>query len=151
MVEKKLLFVRKKIVYKTNIINKFYRYSLVGVLNSLICLSLIFVLHNFFNLGYWPSSSLGYISGILISYKFNKNYTFEYNNKNFFTFFKFCIYVFIIFYLSFFISDFIIFSLFSGLYFNLSYKLLSNLSIFFGICFYIILNFLAMNFLIFKK
>ncbi|CAH1209232.1 hypothetical protein PAECIP111892_03178 [Paenibacillus auburnensis] len=55
----------------------FFKFILVGVLNTLVGLGSIFILFNTLHFNYWVSTSLGNIIGIICSYVLNKNFTFQ--------------------------------------------------------------------------
>jgi putative flippase GtrA len=57
--------------------NSFYRFLLVGVANTLIGLSTIFVLLNLFGWTYWWATFTGNSIGAVISYFLNRSFTFN--------------------------------------------------------------------------
>jgi putative flippase GtrA len=59
-----------------------YRFLIVGFINTIIGLALIYLLYNVFNLGYWGSTAPVYLVGSILSYVLNKNYTFSYKKKD---------------------------------------------------------------------
>ncbi|MBM6617081.1 GtrA family protein [Bacillus suaedaesalsae] len=59
--------------------NTFIRFALVGVINTAIGLSVIFLLLNVFQLSYWVSSSIGTAIGALFSFLLNRRFTFKSN------------------------------------------------------------------------
>lgn len=58
------------------------RFGLVGVLNTLIGTSVMFVAYNVLGCGYWISSALNYILGSIFSYFANKLFTFKSQEKS---------------------------------------------------------------------
>jgi putative flippase GtrA len=56
--------------------NVFTRFLLVGVVNTLTGLSIIFVLLNVFGFSYWISTFVGNCVGALVSYLLNRTFTF---------------------------------------------------------------------------
>ncbi|WP_314590272.1 GtrA family protein [Paenibacillus terrigena] len=56
---------------------QFIRFLIVGVLNTLVGLSTIFILYNVFQINYWLSTSIGNIIGGVCSYLLNRKYTFN--------------------------------------------------------------------------
>lgn len=60
----------------------FILFILVGIVNTLVSLVLMFVLSP---LGYWKSTAIAYIAGGLVSFFLNRYVTFK-NNGNFFKF-----------------------------------------------------------------
>jgi putative flippase GtrA len=57
--------------------NTFIRFLLVGFVNTLTGLSIIFILINVFDWTYWPSTMMGNVFGASISYFLNKTITFQ--------------------------------------------------------------------------
>ncbi|MEH7382902.1 GtrA family protein [Bacillus sp. JJ1533] len=56
--------------------NTFIRFLLVGVLNTLVGLSSIFMLLHVIGLSYWISTFLGNSIGAVVSYQLNRRFTF---------------------------------------------------------------------------
>lgn len=56
---------------------RFLRFLMVGVLNTLLALSLIFFFMNILGQGYWPSTFLGNAAGMVCSYLLNRSFTFK--------------------------------------------------------------------------
>lgn len=54
-----------------------FKFGVVGVVNSLITLSIIFMLMKIFNVSYIISNVLGYLFGIINSFIWNKKWTFQ--------------------------------------------------------------------------
>ena len=55
----------------------FLRFLLVGLLNTLVSSSVMFLLYNLTHCGYWFSSAVSYVVGSVVSYFLNKNFTFR--------------------------------------------------------------------------
>ncbi|WP_257535592.1 GtrA family protein [Mesobacillus foraminis] len=55
----------------------FIRFLLVGVLNTIIGLSIMFILLNLFGWSYWQSTFTGNSIGAIISYFLNRSFTFN--------------------------------------------------------------------------
>ncbi|WP_010349592.1 GtrA family protein [Paenibacillus peoriae] len=58
---------------------EFLRFLLVGVINTLIGLSIIYLFYNLFHFNYWISTSCGNIIGGVCSFFLNRNFTFKVN------------------------------------------------------------------------
>lgn len=61
-----------------------FKYSFVGVFNTLIGLSVIYILYNFFHFGYVFANIGGHAAGLLNSFIWNKRWTFQ-SSKHFST------------------------------------------------------------------
>ncbi|MDR6553825.1 GtrA family protein [Paenibacillus qinlingensis] len=59
----------------------FARFLLVGVFNTLVGLSISFVLFNLFDLNYWISTFGGNTIGAVVSYLLNRTFTFRSNTS----------------------------------------------------------------------
>ena len=68
-----------------------YRFLIVGVLNTVLGLVLMFFLYNVLNLGYWGSSAPVYVIGSVFSYIMNKKFTFSYKKRDFKSVIRFAI------------------------------------------------------------
>ncbi len=55
----------------------FWRFIIVGVINTLVGTAVMFGLYNLAHASYWVSSAANYIVGSIVSYFLNKYYTFE--------------------------------------------------------------------------
>lgn len=62
--------------------NTLIRYILIGVLNTIIGISVILLLLEVFNLSYWSSTFIGNSVGAGASYFLNRNFTFKSNVEN---------------------------------------------------------------------
>ncbi len=74
----------KKLFDKT-----FWKFILVGIVNTIFGTTIMFVAYNVFNFSYWISSAANYILGSILSYFLNKYFTFQNKSKNIKTIFKF--------------------------------------------------------------
>lgn len=59
----------------------FWKFILVGIVNTLIGTAVMFSLYNIFHFSYWISSAANYIVGSVVSFFLNKNFTFQNINK----------------------------------------------------------------------
>lgn len=57
------------------------RYLLVGILNTIICLSIIFICFDLVNLNYQLSYLIGFICGTINSFIINRTFTFKSNSN----------------------------------------------------------------------
>ncbi len=68
----------KKLLDKT-----FWKFILVGVVNTLFGSGVMFLCYNLLHWGYWPASAANYICGSVLSYFLNKSFTFQNREKGF--------------------------------------------------------------------
>lgn len=57
--------------------NSFVRFILVGIINTIIGLSAMYILLHAFGLSYWVSTFLGNSIGAVVSFFLNRNFTFK--------------------------------------------------------------------------
>ncbi|WP_293970280.1 GtrA family protein [uncultured Ruminococcus sp.] len=60
---------------------KFWKFIMVGILNTIVGMGLQFLFFNLFGWGEWISSIVGYILGSILSYFLNKYFTFKNKEK----------------------------------------------------------------------
>ena len=60
----------------------FWKFILVGIVNTIFGTTIMFVFYNLFHLSYWVSSASNYIFGSILSYFLNKFFTFEDKGNN---------------------------------------------------------------------
>lgn len=63
---------------------KFFRFILVGVINTVVGSAIIFLLYNVAHFGYWSSSASGYTFTTILSFFLNKYFTFGVKQWSFF-------------------------------------------------------------------
>ncbi|MDF2726272.1 MAG: GtrA family protein [Paenibacillus sp.] len=61
--------------------SSFLRFLLVGVFNTIVGLTSIYILLHVAHIGYWPATFLGNTIGALVSYTLNKKFTFRSDAK----------------------------------------------------------------------
>ena len=59
------------------IVKQFLKYSVVGIFNTIIGLSAIFILYNIYNVNYIWANVFGYALGLINSFTWNKRWTFR--------------------------------------------------------------------------
>ena len=126
--------------------NTFIRYILVGIINTVIGISIILLLLEVFRLSYGISTFIGNSIGATVSYFLNRNFTFKSNveNKKGILLFTFVIMA----------SYFIAYPMCYHLLFERLFQ--SNvfgkeLSIFLSACLYTILNYLGQRYVTFRR
>lgn len=60
----------------------FFRFVLVGIINTILGTAIMFVFYNVLHLSYWLSSASNYFFGSILSYFLNKYYTFRYAERS---------------------------------------------------------------------
>ena len=67
----------KKLLDKT-----FLRFAVVGIINTIVGTTIMFVFYNVFHFSYWVSSASNYIVGSILSFFLNKYFTFQNYNHD---------------------------------------------------------------------
>ena len=62
---------------KRNIFKQFFKFSIVGILNTFIGLGTILILYNIYSVNYVLANVVGYILGLINSFIWNKKWTFK--------------------------------------------------------------------------
>ncbi len=62
---------------------RFFKFIVVGVINTLFGTAIMFGFYNLLHLNYWISSAANYFFGSILSYFLNKYYTFRNTEKGF--------------------------------------------------------------------
>ncbi|GIX41674.1 MAG: polysaccharide biosynthesis protein GtrA [Leptospiraceae bacterium] len=131
----------------TNLKNTFYRttkqfvkFGIVGIINTIITLSIIFILSNYYDVHYIISNAIGYIAGFINSFIMNKFWTFKSKGNVF----KESIWFIIVFLISYGIQLIVLYYLHGILNYN------ENLSQILSMIVYTVVNFLLNKFLTFR-
>lgn len=125
------------------------RFILVGIMNTIIGTSVMFIAYNLFGLGYWISSALNYIIGSIFSYFANKYFTFKSEKKSGEEIVRFTINIVVCYFIAYGVAKPAINILLGSL--NLKISLLEQAGMLLGMCIFIVINFLGQKFFVFKK
>lgn len=123
------------------------KFILVGIINTLVGTSVMFVLYNIFGASYWFSSAMNYIVGSIVSYFLNKYFTFKYNRKDYKAVIKFVLNITICYLLAYGGAKKIMILILQ----DFDTKLRDNLSMIVGMCFFVGLNYLGQKFFVFSQ
>jgi putative flippase GtrA len=123
------------------------KFVMVGIVNTLIGTTIMFGFYNVFNLNYWISSASNYIIGSLVSYLLNKNFTFRFREKGYYSLLRFIINILTCYLLAYGIAKPIMHWILSD--FN---KIIQeNISMLLGMCLFVVFNYLGQRFFAFRK
>lgn len=126
--------------------NELIKFLMVGVLNTIIGASVMFVAYNFFGLNYWISTSLNYIVAGTFSFFANKKFTFKSEGKTFQKIILFIITLIFCYFVAFYLSKKITF------FIDISNKKLKeNISMLLGMVIYTVLNFILQKKIVFRE
>ena len=123
------------------------RFIIVGVINTLVGTTIMFVFYNVFHLSYWLSSASNYFFGSILSYFLNKSFTFKYGKTDFKSIFRFTVNILVCYLLAYGIAKPVMRYILSGY----SVSVQENLSMALGMVLFVGLNYLGQRFFAFKK
>lgn len=130
-----------KYAINQNFFQQFIKFGLVGILNTLLTLSLIFICSYVLNFYYLISNGIGYIAGFINSFLWNKYWTFRSKGSIFKEFIKF----FKVFLICYGIQFFFVFT------FVQVFKIAESISQIIGMVIYTFVNFLLNKFFTFQQ
>lgn len=125
--------------------NSFIRFIIVGVLNTLVGLSIMFFSIHMLELSYWSSTFVGNASGAVLSFFLNRVFTFESNVSIGKGAIRFTVVIFVCYFLSYFLSD-----RFADA-FPFREGIQKDFAILLGAAFYTISNYLGQKYFVFRK
>ena len=125
----------------------FIKFILVGVVNTLIGTTIMFVSYNLLHFSYWISSAANYFFDSICSYLLNKYFTFRYHEHGWSSLVRFTINIVTCYLLAYGMARPFMHWLLSG------YSLIirDNVSMTFGMCLFVVFNYLGQRFFAFKK
>ena len=126
--------------------NELVKFLIVGVLNTIIGASIMFVAYNLMGLSYWLSTSLNYIIAGIFSFFANKKFTFKSEGKTFQKIILLIITLVFCYFIAFYSSKKIM------IFINIdNIKLKENVSMVLGMIIYTALNFILQKKIVFRK
>jgi putative flippase GtrA len=128
----------------------FIRFLLVGVVNTIVGLSAMYLFLHGFSFSYWVSTFSGNIIGACVSYILNRSFTFKSNAEIGTSMVRFAIVILVCYFISYFLGQKIALYLFSQLSF-LGTKYAQDAAVLFGTGIYTITNYLGQRIFVFKQ
>ena len=125
----------------------FLKYVMVGVVNTLIGTTAMFVFYNVFHLGYWISSASNYVLGSISSYLLNRRFTFRADAYSGKTLLRFVFHIPTCYFIAYGIAKPLTRHLLEGL----SKTIQENIAMTVGLGLFIVLNYLGQRFFVFRK
>lgn len=129
--------------------NSLVKFIIVGVINTCIGLSIIFILMNLFHIGYWPATFIGNAAGAAISYILNRKFTFQSKTSVSSSSLRFLAVILLSYFGAYSLSDQIINAVFE----HTDLQILTNkeASVFLGSCLYTFANYLGQKYFVFTR
>lgn len=125
------------------------RFIIVGIMNTVIGMAAMLIAYNVFHLGYWISSAMDYIIGSIFSYFANKHFTFQSRKKSRMEIVRFIINIAVCYALAYSMARPLIEMALKDISLSVSVK--EQISMIFGMCIFIVLNYLGQKFFVFYK
>jgi len=127
----------------------FWKFLLVGVINTLFGTAVMFVFYNVFGLSYWLSSASNYFFGSILSYFLNKYFTFQNKEKSFAVVARFALNIAVCYGIAYGVAKPLARAVLSST--GASVKLQENIAMLVGMCLFVGLNYLGQRFFAFAK
>ncbi len=122
------------------------KFLIVGVINTLVGTSVMFIAYNVFHFNYWVSSAANYVVGSIVSYFLNRNFTFKSQDRSLKSVLRFILNISICYLLAYGIARPLARWIFSGL--TATWQ--DNLAMLAGMCIFVVLNYCGQRFFVFK-
>ena len=123
------------------------KFAMVGVINTIVGTTVMFVFYNVFHFSYWVSSASNYIIGSIISYLLNKNFTFRFKEQKYWSSLRFVLNILTCYLLAYGIAKPVMHWILTGF----SQTIQENVSMMLGMGLFVVFNYLGQRFFTFKK
>ena len=130
---------------------RFLKFVIVGVVNTLVGLTIMFTCYNWLHLGYWLSTALDYILASILSYYLNKHFTFQYKEVGSGSAIRFVINIAICYIAAFSVARPMVRWILYAIHIDFSKSVLENIAMLTGSGIFVIINYLGQRFFAFHK
>lgn len=125
----------------------FWKFILVGVINTLVGTGVMFLFYNVFHFGYWISSASNYVVGSIVSYLLNKHFTFQNKSRSPKVIVRFVINISVCYLVAYGVAKPLVRMLLSGM----GTVIQDNGAMLMGMCIFVVLNYLGQRFFAFRE
>lgn len=125
------------------------RFIIVGVLNTIIGMTAMFLAYNLFHMGYWLSSAMDYIVASIFSYFANKYFTFQSKKRSAMEVVRFIINVAACYLVAYGIARPVVMTFLKEM--DWSVSVMEQISMLFGLGIFIVLNYFGQRYFVFVK
>ena len=125
----------------------FWKFVLVGIINTLVGTTVMFVAYNLLHFSYWVSSASNYVVGSIVSYFLNKYFTFQNNEKSLGQLLKFILNITVCYLLAYGLAKPVV----SWILQNQSSSIQDNCSMLVGMGAFVVFNYIGQRLIVFKK
>ena len=124
----------------------FWKFILVGLVNTLSGTGIMFMFYNVFHLSYWISSASNYFFGSILSYFLNRMFTFRSNSHTKETLPRFVININLCYLVAYGLAKPLVVYILS----NAATNIQENIAMLVGMCLFVGLNYIGQRFFVFK-
>ena len=124
-----------------------FKFVIVGIINTVVGTSVMFLLYNFAGVNYWISSASNYIVGSIVSYVLNKYFTFNNKEKSVWQVVRFVINISLCYLLAYGMAKPVVEWILSPL----SVSIKENLAMLVGMGLFVIFNYVGQRYFVFKE
>ncbi len=142
-----LIGILRKLFYDKS----FVRFVLVGIVNTIVGLTVMFSCYNILHLGYWLSSATDYVLASIVSYFLNKHFTFGYHEKGWWSLARFVLNIAVCYFIAFSLARPMVRFCLSHIGWQMEVSLLENISMLIGSGLFVVINYLGQRFFAFKQ
>ena len=132
----------KKIIDITTI-----KFLIVGVINTIVGTSVMFIFYNVIHTGYWFASAANYVIGSIVSYFLNKHFTFKNKDRSFKVIVRFVVNISVCYLLAYGIAK----PLAAYILSDFSKVVRENIAMMIGMCLFVGFNYLGQRFIVFAN
>ncbi|MBB2481272.1 GtrA family protein [Bacillus sp. APMAM] len=130
--------------------HSFFRFLLVGIINTIIGLSFMYLFLHLFHFSYWLSTFIGNTIGCCVSYFLNKSFTFKSNKSFGSSIIRFILVILICYVFSYYVGEKLALLLFAQLNFLPSIYG-KDAAVLFGTGIYTICNYIGQKYFVFRS
>lgn len=123
------------------------KFLMVGIINTVVGATIMFLLYNLAHCSYWFSSACNYVTGGIVSYILNKRFTFKNNETSFAQILLFAANIAVCYVVAYKLARWGIYTLFA----QSTQKVKDNIALFCGMIVYTALNYLVQRYIVFRK
>lgn len=125
----------------------FWKFILVGTVNTIFGTVIMFVLYNFFNCNYWISSIINYVVSSVLSFFLNKHFTFKNREKGWMPVVRFTLNIMLCYLLAYGIAKPAVYHMLI----EYSITVRDNFSLLVGMVLFVIFNYMGQRFFAFRN
>lgn len=123
------------------------KFLIVGVINTLVGTTVMFVAYNLLHMNYWISSAANYVIGSIVSYILNKHFTFQNKDQSIKVLLKFVLNISVCYLLAYGIAKPLAIKIMSGMPVNIQ----ENVAMLVGMVLFVGFNYLGQRYFAFKS